>query len=189
MACGRYSRGVITRGPLLVLIGPPGVGKSTVGAMVARRLGVDFHDFDDDMQQAHGIGAGELVVDLGRERFQLAERDLLARMLPSRSGVLALGGGTPTSPGVAAMLADLHVVFLDADLEHLLARDGITSQHPWLMPEPRARLEQLLTDRRPIYVSLAKAVVSTSGRRLDDIVGDVLTTMPAPMTRSADVSP
>jgi shikimate kinase len=89
---------VITRGPVLVLIGPPGVGKSTVGAMVARRLGVDFHDFDDDMQQAHGIGAGDLVVDLGRERFQLAERDLLARVLPNRSGVLALGGGTPTSP-------------------------------------------------------------------------------------------
>jgi shikimate kinase len=165
-------------GPVLILVGPPGSGKSTVGRLAAGRLGVEFRDFDDDIERVHGVPAGELVVKLGREKFQESERDLLEALLPKHVGVLSLGGGTPTAPGVAELLAPYHVVFLDVDLEHLLRREGLVPLHPWLMPNPRAHLRELLNTRRPIYTAVAAATVLTSERTPDDVLADVLATMP-----------
>lgn len=164
-------------GPLLILIGPPGSGKSTVGSMVARHLDVGFRDLDDDLAREYGLPAGELVVQLGREKFQEAESRLLEAVLSEHTGVLALGGGTPTAPGVADLLKPFHVVFLDVDLAHLLKREGLVNLHPWLMPNPRAHLSQLLAQRRPIYESVATAVVPTSGRDPEDVVADVMDSM------------
>jgi shikimate kinase len=165
-------------GPALILVGPPGSGKSTVGRLVAERLGLEFRDFDDDLERAHGLPAGELVVTLGREKFQESERELLAGLLPRHGGVLALGGGTPTAPGVPELLAPHHVVFLDVDLDHLLRREGLVPLHPWLLPNPRAHLRELLNTRRPIYTSVAAATVPTSDRTPEDVLADVLATMP-----------
>jgi len=166
-------------GPVLILVGPPGSGKSTVGRLAAQRLGVEFRDLDDDLLEAHGLAAGELVVELGRERFQQAEYELLRDTLPTYQGVLALGGGTPTAKGVPDLIEPFHVVFLDVDLDHLLRREGLVPLHPWLMPNPRAHLKQLLAERRPTYTAVADAVVPTSGREPEDIVRDVLAGLPA----------
>ena len=169
-------------GPVLILIGPPGSGKSTVGRELARRLGVSFKDLDDDLRAAHGLEAGELVVELGRERFQQLEAELLGSVLTGFDGVLALGGGTPTAPGAADLLAGQRVVFLDVDLENLLRREGLVPLHPWLLPNPRAHLRQLLTERRPVYESVARLTVSTSGRTVEEVVADVLAALPAAAT-------
>ncbi|HEY7594573.1 MAG TPA: shikimate kinase [Actinophytocola sp.] len=166
------------RGPVLILVGPPGSGKSTVGRLAAERLGVEFRDFDDDLERAHGLPAGELVVQLGRERFQESERELLTTLLPGFTGVLALGGGTPTAPGVPDLLAPFHVVFLDVDLEHLLRREGLVPLHPWLLPNPRAHLKELLGTRRPVYAQVAAATVQTSERTPQEVLADVLASMP-----------
>jgi shikimate kinase len=170
---------VTARGPVLILVGPPGSGKSTVGRLAADRLGVDFRDFDDDLERAHGLPAGELVVQLGREKFQESERELLTAILPEFTGVLALGGGTPTAPGVPELLRPHHVVFLDVDLEHLLRREGLVPLHPWLLPNPRAHLKELLNNRRPIYTQVATATVPTSDRAPADVLADVLASLPA----------
>lgn len=168
-----------TPGPALILVGPPGSGKSTVGRLAADHLGVEFRDFDDDLERAHGIPAGELVVKLGREGFQESERELLTTLLPEFTGVLALGGGTPTAPGVPELLEPFHVVFLDVDLEHLLRREGLVALHPWLLPNPRAHLRELLNTRRPVYNRVAAATVPTSERTPADVLADVLASMPA----------
>lgn len=173
----RYARDVNANGPVLILVGPPGSGKSTVGRLAAERMGVEFKDFDDDMTAEHGLEAGELVVEFGREKFQELELDLLRRVLPESRGVLALGGGTPTAPGAAELLADRHVVFLDVDLDNLLKREGLVPLHPWLLPNPRAHLRKLLSDRRPIYTEVATLVVATSGRTVDEITDDVLASL------------
>jgi shikimate kinase len=168
---------VTAPGPVLVLVGPPGSGKSTIGRMAAEHLGVPFRDFDHDMEAEHGKEAGELVVDFGRERFQELEHELLVRILPEHEGVLSLGGGTPTAPGVPELIKPFNVVFLDVDLDHLLKREGLITLHPWLMPNPRAHLRQLLTDRRPVYTSVADVTIPTSGREPADILKDVLASL------------
>jgi shikimate kinase len=165
-------------GPALILVGPPGSGKSTVGRLAAERLGLEFRDFDDDLERAHGVPAGELVVKLGREKFQESERELLEDLLPRHDGVLALGGGTPTAPGVAELLEPYHVVFLDVDLDHLLRREGLVPLHPWLLPNPRAHLKELLNTRRPVYAAVAAVTVPTSERSPQEVLADVLASMP-----------
>jgi shikimate kinase len=165
-------------GPALILVGPPGSGKSTVGRLAAERLGLEFRDFDDDMERVHGLQAGELVVKLGREKFQESERELLEKLLPEYDGVLALGGGTPTAPGVAELLKPFHVVFLDVDLDHLLRREGLVPLHPWLLPNPRAHLRELLNTRRPVYTAVSAATVPTSERTPAEVLADVLASMP-----------
>jgi shikimate kinase len=146
--------------------------------MAAERLGLEFRDFDDDIERAHGVPAGELVVKLGREKFQESERELLEALLPEHDGVLSLGGGTPTAPGVAELLEPYHVVFLDVNLDQLLKREGLVTLHPWLMPNPRAHLRELLNTRRPVYTAVSSATIPTSDRTPEEVLADVLATMP-----------
>ncbi len=159
---------------LVIMVGPPGSGKSAVGRVLADRLDVGFEDLDALMQAEHGLPAGELVVEFGRERFQELEVALLKTMLVEADGVLALGGGTPTAPGAAELLAPCTVIFLDVDLETLLKREGLVPLHPWLLPNPRAHLRQLLADRRPVYEAVASHTVLTVGRSVDEIVEEIL---------------
>ncbi|MGI8798238.1 MAG: shikimate kinase [Pseudonocardia sp.] len=161
-------------GPKIILIGPPGSGKSTVGRLLATRLGVEFRDLDADVEREHGVPAGELVVELGRDRFQELEVQLLGSVLAAHDGVLALGGGTPTAPGAAKLLAPFPVVFLDVVLDDLLKREGLLPLHPWLLPNPRAHLRKLLDERRPVYEAIADATVSTAGRSADQVADAVL---------------
>jgi shikimate kinase len=167
----------LVSGPVLILVGPPGSGKSTVGRLAAHQLGVEFRDLDHDLETAHGLPAGELVVRLGRDTFQRAEHDLLSLLLTEFTGVLALGGGTPTAPGVPELLAGHHVVFLDADLEHLLRRDDFVALHPWLLPDPRAKVENLLTTRRPIYAQVATATIRTGAKSPAEVLTEILTSL------------
>ncbi|MGH3601717.1 MAG: shikimate kinase [Pseudonocardiaceae bacterium] len=163
--------------PIVILIGPPGSGKSTVGRLVADELGIPFRDFDDDLQNECGLPAGELVVELGRERFSEIEGELIEPVLAEHAGVLALGGGTPLNPVVQEKLRDLHVVFLDVELDELLRREGLVPLHPWLLPNPRAHLRQLLADRRPIYEAVSSVVVPTTGRAAQDVAADVVSSI------------
>lgn len=164
-------------GPLLILIGPPGAGKSTVGRLVAAKLGVLFRDFDDDLENECGLPAGELVVKLGRERFSEVERGLIGPVLADHAGVLALGGGTPLNPEIQEQLKPFHIVFLDVEINELLRREGLVTLHPWMLPNPRAHLRQLLSERRPIYEAVSSAVVATTSRSAEDVTAEVLLTL------------
>jgi shikimate kinase len=161
--------------PVLVVIGPPGAGKSTVGGVVAQRLGAEFRDTDADVEKAAGMSVPDIFVERGEVAFRALERTAVANALADHDGVLALGGGAVLDPATRRLLGEHCVVFLDVGLTEAVRRVGLARDRPLLIANPRAQLLRLLEERRPLYEEVADVTVSTDGRSPDDIADEVLT--------------
>ncbi len=160
--------------PVVVLVGPPGSGKSTVGRLVADKLGVPFRDTDVDVENRAGKPITEIFVDDGEPAFRDMEREAVATALGEHTGVLALGGGAVMDGSTRDRLAGETVVHLDVGLTDAAARVGLNRDRPLLIGNPRAQLKRLLDERRPAYESLATASVDTAGRVPQDIADEVV---------------
>jgi len=165
-------------GPLLVLVGPPASGKTTVGTALAALLGVEFRDTDADIEDVAGTTVADLFVQYGEPHFRALEEQAVARALAEHDGVLALGGGAVTSTASRALLvAHAHdggtVVWLDVDLPSAAKRVGLSRDRPILGVNPRAMLRQMLEARAPLYAEVSTATVATGGREPDDVVAEV----------------
>jgi shikimate kinase len=160
--------------PVLVLVGPPGAGKTSVGRRAAERLGVDFRDTDTDIEEVAGKPVRDIFLDEGEEHFRALEREAVTRALREHTGVLALGGGAVLAPALRDALRGHTVVFLSVGLADAVERVGLATARPVLMLNPRATLKTLLDVRRPLYEQVASATVVTDGRAVDDVVTDVL---------------
>ena len=161
-------------GPVVVLIGPPGAGKSTVGRLVAERLGVGFRDTDADVETAAGRIISDIFVDDGEGAFRVLERAAVAEALTSHDGVLAVGGGAVLDETTQTALAGQRVVFLDVGIKDAASRVGFNRDRPLLLGNPRAQWVKLMEVRRPVYERLATATVLTDGRAPEDIAGEIV---------------
>lgn len=161
--------------PRVVLVGAPGAGKSTVGRLLADRLGVSFRDTDDDVERAAGKSIGDIFVDDGEPEFRALEREAVAVALAGHDGVLALGGGAVADPATRERLRDHQVVFLDVGLADAASRVGLNRDRPLLVANPRAQLKKLLDQRRPLYLQVATMIVDTAGRTQEEVVAEVVT--------------
>lgn len=159
--------------PLVVLVGPPGSGKSTVGRLLAERHAVDFRDTDADVEAAAGMTIADIFFEYGEPRFRELERDAVRIALQEHDGVLALGGGAVLDDQTRERLAGHQVVFLDVGLADAAERVGFNRSRPLLVVNPRAELTRMLAERRPVYEAVAVAVVSTDGRSPEDVAADV----------------
>jgi shikimate kinase len=159
--------------PLVVLVGPPGAGKSTVGTLVAQRRGVEFRDTDRDVEETAGATVAEIFVERGEAEFRQLERDAVATALDRHDGVLALGGGAVMDDSTRARLAGHRVVFLDVGLSDAARRVGLNRDRPLLIGNPRAQLRVMLEERRPLYDEVATYTVATDGRTVEDVAADV----------------
>ncbi|MGY1793854.1 shikimate kinase [Geodermatophilus sp. SYSU D00525] len=171
-------------GPLLVLVGPPASGKTTVGTEVATALGLPFRDTDADVEATTGTSVADLFVTHGEQHFRDLEEQAVARALAEHDGVLALGGGAVLSAATRALLvahgrAGGTIVHLDVDLPSAARRAGLSRDRPLLAVNPRAMLRTLLEQRAPLYAEVATVVVPTGGRTPEDVVADVLAALPA----------
>jgi shikimate kinase len=157
----------------VVLVGPPGSGKSTVGAALAGLLGLPLHDTDAAIEAAQGRTIADVFVEDGEPAFRALERAEVARALAEEDGVLALGGGAPVDPGTAQLLAGQTVVFLDVGIADASRRVGFDQSRPLLAVNPRASWVRLMNERRPVYESVATFRVDTAGRTPEDVAAEV----------------
>ncbi len=161
-------------GPAMVLVGPPGAGKSTVGRLVADRLDIPFRDTDSDVEKQVSKSIGEIFVESGEPAFRALERDAVRQALLDHTGVLALGGGAVVDPATRALLRGRTVVFLDVGLAAAAERCGLNRSRPLLLTNMRAQLRSLMEERRPYYEEIATNVIDTNGRTAEEVADEVL---------------
>jgi shikimate kinase len=161
--------------PVVVLIGPPGAGKSAVGPLLADRLGVEFTDTDADVGAAAGKPPGDIFIEDGEDAFRELERAAVTRALSdqgalrTRGGVLALGSGAVTDPGVQELLESFPVVYLSADFGTVARRIGLDRPRVVVPGNPRGRLRAMLDERDAIYARLAAVTVPTDDLDPDEL--------------------
>jgi len=160
--------------PVLVLVGPPGAGKSTIGRRAAARLGVAFRDTDADIVGSTGSTIAEIFIDSGEQHFRELEQAAVARALAEHDGVLSLGGGAVQSPQVREELAGHEVVFLNVGLADAFRRTGMNRDRPLLAINPRAVLRDMLAARLPLYREVARREVVTDGKTVEQVLEEVL---------------
>lgn len=160
--------------PLVVMVGPPGSGKTTVGRLVADKSGVAFRDTDTDIETTAGKTVSDIFIEDGEPRFRDLEAAAVSTALREHDGVLALGGGAVINPDVREQLQTHRVVFLDVGLAAASERVGFAQSRPLLVVNPRAELKRLMTERRPLYESVATVTITTDDRSPEDVAAEIL---------------
>ncbi len=163
--------------PLVVLIGPPGAGKSAVGPLLAGRLGVEFRDTDADVGAAAGKPVGDVFVENGEDAFRALEHEAATTALQALrdgGGVLALGSGAVLDDSVQHLLEDLStVVYLSAQFGTVARRIGLDRPRVVVPGNPRGRLRAMLLERDPLYQRLATVTVPTDELEPDELADQI----------------
>jgi shikimate kinase len=147
--------------PNVVLIGPPGAGKSTAGAKLAELLGTTFRDTDADIETRAGKPIADIFIEDGEDAFRKLEHAAATEALKHHDGVLALGSGAILDPQVQQELAakDHTVVYLGADFSTVAKHAGLDKPRVVLPGNPRGRLRAMLDERRPLYEAAATITI------------------------------
>lgn len=153
----------------IVLVGPMGVGKTTVGKKLAKELDAGFVDTDKVIVANHG-SIDLLFAELGESGFRTIESEVLASCL-SGTGVVATGGGVVTVAANRDLLEDHSVIYLSTDGKHIPARVSRRSRP--LLASGDSTWESIYEERKPLYSQVATVEVDTSGKSLAEIVAEV----------------
>ena len=168
----------------IVLVGLMGVGKSTVGRRLAKRLGLPFVDSDSEIEGAAGLSAAEVFERYGEKDFRDGERRLVARLIEGEMRVIATGGGAFVDARTRELLNERAItIWLDAPVEVLAERTARRDTRPLLRnANPKRTLERLSHERRPSYAEAHihvrsgdgahRDVVDTIVRALDDYLAN-----------------
>ena len=162
--------------PVVVLVGPPGSGKTTTAAALAALLGTVARDTDADVEAASGSTIGDLFVEHGEAHFRDLERAAVATALAEHDGVLAVGGGAVLDESTRDLLRGRTVVFLDVGIKDAASRIGLNRDRPLLLGNPRAQWIRLMEQRRPVYEEVATVTVQTDGHTPEQVAAEIVRT-------------
>ncbi len=151
----------------IVLIGPPGAGKTSIGKALSKEIGLAFIDSDAEIERISGKTISEIFVDQGEAVFRKTEVETVTRILAEFEGVVALGGGAPINPEIQKVLlnSEYPVIFIDVSISQAANRIGFNKDRPLLMINPRQQWLHLMSERRPIYEKLATITVSSDNSK------------------------
>ncbi|MFI2119195.1 3-dehydroquinate synthase [Streptomyces rubiginosohelvolus] len=167
-------------GPLVVLVGPMGVGKSTVGELLAARLGTTYRDTDADVVAEAGKPIAEIFYDEGEEHFRALERRAVAAAVSGHPGVLSLGGGAVLDGATRELLAGRPVVYLSMDVDEAVRRVGLGAARPLLAVNPRRQWRELMDARRHLYEEVARTVVATDENTPQEVAQAIIDALELP---------
>src|SRR4051812_31641934 len=157
--------------PKAVLIGLPGSGKSTIGRRLAKALGVVLLDTDTAIEQTTGRTIADIFAADGEQEFRRIEEEVVRDALGSHDGVLSLGGGAITSPGVREALSGHTVIYLEISASEGVRRTGGNTVRPLLAGGDRAeRIRALMSERMPLARRTAAVRVNTNRRNPGAVV-------------------
>ena len=173
-AFGAPEEPVVHGSPRVVLVGPPGAGKSTIGRRLARAMNLPLVDSDDLIAKGEGKPTGEVYSELGEERFREVEAEYVARSLAS-GGVVSLGGGAVLTESTRKLLQAHNVVWIDVSVEEGVRRTSGNDSRPVLKADdPEAHYRALLESREPYYREVAMHRVRTDFRPPQRLVAEIL---------------
>lgn len=175
--------------PVVVLIGAPGAGKSTVGAALARRLGHPLRDTDVDIERVAGQSISDIFAVHGEPHFRGLEQSAVLRALAEHDGVLALGGGAILAEGTREALRGHNVVFLNVSMSAGVRRTGLASNRPLLAGiNPRATYKFLLEARLPLYREVAAVEIDTDHVNAEQVVDRIVEWLGTTGTRTTEMT-
>ncbi|WP_426501573.1 3-dehydroquinate synthase [Streptomyces sp. D54] len=172
-------------GPLVVLVGPMGVGKSTVGELLAARLGTTYRDTDADVVAEAGKPIAEIFYDEGEEHFRALERRAVEAAVAGHTGVLSLGGGAVLDAATRELLAGRPVAYLSMDVDEAVRRVGLGAARPLLAVNPRRQWRELMDARRHLYEEVARTVVATDEHTPEEVAQAIIDALELPEGQAA----
>ena len=157
------------------LVGPMGSGKSAVGRQLARRLGLDFVDSDEEIEARTGVDIPYIFEREGEAGFRHREAEIIDELTRRENVLIATGGGVILDPASRARLRERgRVVYLRTSVDQQLARTRRSETRPLLNnPDPRGTLARLFAVRAPLYAEVAEITVDTDGRKVKSVVEQV----------------
>lgn len=158
----------------IVLVGVPGAGKTTVGKLLARELGLEFLDSDQVIETRLGKSVSDIFTQDGEPAFRQIEHDVIIELLDSSNTVLALGGGSLGNDETRAKVKKAETVWLVAGLAQAVDRVGMNRNRPLLLGNVRGQLADLMAAREPLYKEVAKVAVDTSKLIPSEVVAEIV---------------
>jgi shikimate kinase len=161
--------------PLVVIVGPPGAGKTTLGELLASRLNRPFIDTDELIARRAGKSVSDIFIEDGEDAYRDLERAAVREVLEAGDGaVVSLGGGAVLNPDTRADLRKQQVLALHVELSDAVKRVGLARDRPLLVEAPRARMAATLRERAPLYAEVAGLTVDTSARTPEELADEVV---------------
>lgn len=155
----------------VVLIGPPGAGKTTIGKALAKEIATEFIDSDSEIERITGKKISDIFVEEGEAVFRKTEVEIVTALLDGFEGVIALGGGAPINTQIQEALTGVEypVIFIDVSISQAAKRIGFNKDRPLLLINPRQQWMNLMSERRPIYEKLASQTVNSDSQKPHEV--------------------